>query len=236
MSTWKGRVLFLLFFASAVICCAQITNLQVTVSGAASPSFGPMSNVQVGKHLRLQMWVPVNVGSPVTVTVTSSDDSKAKIASTPTGASAASATFSNVSTGFFMYVDGMDSTGTATLTASASGLASATSTVTLLPSGFMILQPGPSLNAFVGQTDQTIQICSVALTPELKVWGIESLQPGAGPVSVTVTSSNSTVGTVTTPVTFADGDSMKPSTFHAVAGGNTTVALLTPPGYSTPVQ
>lgn len=216
---------------------AQTKSMTVQVAGSASPSFGALSNFTVGKNLRISAWVPVYTSSPVTVTVTSSDAGKALVASTQTGAGASSATFSSVTTGFFLYVDGKDLSGTATLTASATGFTNATSTVTLVPSGFMIcFTPVTAMNSFVGETDLTVQVCPTALTSAYKFWGIEALQPGAGPVTVTVTSSSPAAGTVTSPLTFVDGDLSESSTFHAVASGATTISLSTPAGYSTPNQ
>lgn len=232
----KTVLAVVLMIASLPMSHAQATSMNVNVSASAAPSFGAMSNLTIGKYLRVPgMWVPVYTSSPVTVTVTSSDASKATVSASATVAGTVSATFTSVTTGFMVYVDGIDSTGSATLTASAAGFTNATSTVTLAPSGFVFCF-NPNGSAFVGQVDTTLQICAASLTTSLKMWAMQPLQPGAGPVNVTVTSSSPASGTVTSPVTFYAGDVAKPSTFHAVAGGTTSVTLSTPSGFSTPTQ
>jgi hypothetical protein len=136
----------------------------------------------------------------------------------------------------FFYVQALASSGSVTLTAKGDKYADSTGTITLLPSGFVISN-GDITNASVGGPDVPLGIVAAALTPSLNLSAYQQLRPGAGPVNVTVTSSNPATGTITTsPVVFNTNDQTQPTALHPVAGGTTTITVNPPAGFSTPAQ
>ena len=152
--------------------------------------------LQTGFGISLSQTPP----SPVTVTVTSNNPAVAVVSTTGTTVGATTATFTGV-TGYAgtLYVQGV-STGTTTLTISAPGFASATSNITVGPSGFAI-------NGYFAGTNNTttfsvpttFAIYPAYLNSSLAYLGNATISPGVGPISLPITSSNTAVGTVTSP-------------------------------------
>src|SRR6202012_1212357 len=102
--------------------------------------------------------------------------------------------------------------GTTTLTAAAPGYTSGTATVTVYPSGFTFAgsyNGGLSTTTFSGPT--TVYVYPTILSPgNLAYSTTGTLSPGVGPISVPLTSSNTTVGTIaTSPLIFNPGDSQQ---------------------------
>lgn len=200
----------------------QIT---ATVSGIISSAI-----VNTGKDLMTSSVFSFNTApaSPVTVTVTSNTPSIATVSTSATAAGSSSISFSNISTQATYYVQGI-STGTTTLTIAASGYASATVTVNVYPSGFILTTS--SFSASVG-ANTSVSISPAVLVPgSLDVSAQQSLRPGVS-VQVPITSSSTSIGTVTSPITITGSSAS--TTFHAVAKGSTNLAIATPSGYSTP--
>ena len=225
------RLVLAAFFAIAFVQPMFAQRGSFAESIAAGVITAPASTT-VGKFMRKAISVTIQ-GVGGSVTVTSSDASKVTVASTPTGVGGSSASFLESGT-FAVYVDGLDSTGSATLTVSASGFSNATTTVNLGLSGFT---GNIAPNLILGTSDAPVVICPSLLTNVGAFIEDETLSPGVSTASVIVTSSDTSKGTITTsPVVFNAGDTCKsPATaLHAVAAGTATVTLGTPVGYSTP--
>ena len=201
-------------------------------------------NATVGKGLETTANILLNGVAPssgLQVSVTSNNPSQLLLSTNPSGAGSASIVLtipagSNSSQSFYLY--GAGNSGTATYSASAPGFGTGTGTVTVAPSGFFIAGPSgpgsPSLFTTTGAAPTTISVMSAALDSSLN---IVALQPVAGGTSVTVsvTSSNNSVGTITSPsVTIASGASSATTQFRPAAAGSTTLSAVAPAGFSTP--
>ncbi len=64
--------------------------------------------------------------------------------------------------------------------------------------------------------------------------GYGSLDPGVGSPQIVLTSSNTAVGTISSPVTYTAGDYLLSANFQPVSAGTTNLSISTPAGYSTP--
>jgi hypothetical protein len=227
-------------------------------SGFVAPSNAPalhvivgqptitMKGVSVGKDLQTTDTVYLSAPAPsvtdappiggVDVTVTSSDPSKVLLSTTATGTGTSSVTV-HVNAGTqglpVFYVQGLANSGTVTLTATATGFDNGTSSVVLQPSGFIIssgnINSGSSGDSTVTLSASMLQPVSLAPTGPA-----QGVRPGAAPISVTTASSNTGVGTITSPVAFNAGASTATATFHPVAAGSTTIGVQPPAGFSTP--
>jgi hypothetical protein len=105
----------------------------------------------------------------------------------------------------------------------------------LEPSGFVIANISqPSFNTTTSSADTTLNIQPAELDPSLLTFkGSQGLRGGLAAVTVNITSSNTSVGTITvSPVTFNVGDTQQTTSFHPVASG-TSVIQVTAPGFST---
>jgi hypothetical protein len=174
--------------------------------------------------------------------VTSDDPAIALISKSATSVGVTSLTFTNV-TGAgglpSIYVQGQ-SIGSTTLTVSAPGYSNGTAVVTVDPSGFSFAGFNNSgLNTTAGANPTTLQIYPTILNPGTLTYDSNNVlvNPGVAPLNVTVTSSNTTTGTITTsPVVFNGGDGSKQTTFKPNAAGTSTIMIVPPQGFSTPTQ
>jgi hypothetical protein len=111
-------------------------------------------------------------------------------------------------------------------------------TVTVHPSGFSYTLSTPNITTTTFSGNSTLTVQSMRLDPvTLNAAGAQVLRGGHGPVSVNVTSSNTTVGTILgSPVVFNANESSKTVQFDPENGGTTTLAIPAPPptGFSTP--
>jgi hypothetical protein len=123
--------------------------------------------------------------------------------------------------------------GTAQITASAPGYSNGTSTVTLTPSG-IVWQSG-SFSTTAGAANTNLTVLAAQLSPTtLTAQSIQNIRTGSS-VSVTVTSSLTTVGTiVTSPVTLNAGANNAALAFHPLSSGVTNLVITTPTGFTTP--
>jgi parallel beta-helix repeat protein len=214
---------------------ATVTAPNVNVSAAT---------MQVG--LDLQAGVTITLGatppSRLNVTVTSNSDTIATVTTDPLVAGGSSVTFNNVPTilpgtavGAF-YVQGR-SLGSTTITVRAPGYNDATINVTVHPSGFSFaIGSGSTLTTTTFSPNSTFSIEPVRLDPTtLNVAGAQTLRGGYPDVSVTVTSSNTTVGTiVNSPAVLKSNETFKSVQFDPANAGSTTISVSTPAGFSTP--
>jgi hypothetical protein len=218
---------------------APAATQQIVATVTAPPISVQTSSITTGANLEVSTYAYLSQTPPsaVTVTVTSNDTSKVTLSTSPIAVGAGSLSFTNTSTtsAFAYYIQG-HATGTTTLTLSAPGYSNATVNVTVDPSGFVIYSPG-NFSTTTFSTATSLTLAPAILTPgSLTVLGYATLSPGVGSPSITVTSSNPAVGTVTSPVTYNAGDYLNSATFQpTTAGGTTNLSISTPAGYSTPL-
>jgi hypothetical protein len=198
------------------------------------------SGVDIGKNLQatgtLLLGQPAPAGGlPVTLT---SNSGQLRLSTSPTAAGSSSITItvpagqSNAN----YYLQGLADSGSPTYTATAPGYNSRTGTVFLAPSGVIIDGPNGSFpfSAPVGGGNRPLIVSTALLNAGL---GFVSTQPLAGGLSLPVLlgNSNTTAGTVTSPVTIAGGSDSATSQFTPVATGSATISVNPPPaGYSLP--
>ena len=195
------------------------------------------SNLTTGSELEVSTYGALSQTppSPVTLTIVSNNASIATISTSAAVLGGNTLTYPNTNntSALSFYVQG-HSVGTTTLTFSAPGYSNATMNITVGPAGFVIYQPGNfSTTTFSSTTG--IQIQPAYLSPgTLNVLGYAAVNPGIASPQVVVTSGTPSVGTVTSPVTFAAGASFVNSTFQPSTAGSTTISINTPAGFSTP--
>jgi hypothetical protein len=202
----------------------------------------------VGRNLQTTTRVNLQgvTQSTTTMTITSNDPARLLLAknSGDVGAASISLTLpSGAGASPDFYVQGFDSTGTATYTAAATSFGSADGTVTFAPSGIIFANafggtPNPLLTT-PGSAPSTITVYSARLDGSGN-W-VEFQQVAGGlSASVDVTSSNTTVGTVApTTVTILSGNLSNTTTFTPGTAGTTTLNVsvpVTPAGFATPAS
>jgi trimeric autotransporter adhesin len=182
-----------------------------------------------------------------TLTLTSSDPTHFLLSTSPTTVGSASITLQltagNPSVPAF-YVEGQNFSGaaaiTGTLTASAAGYSDGVATVSLYPTGLSYYPyGGNTLNTTTTSGPSALNVYLVTLTPGTLTWyGLfgYTLGPQAPAVSVSVTSSNTNVGTVTgSPASIPVGSYISSTlNFVPATAGTTNLNLDTASNYSTP--
>lgn len=210
---------------------ATVTAPNITV-GSSTATTG------VSLEVPLQFNLSQSISNPETITVTSSNPSVAVVSTSASTTGATTASFTGVSTTAqkTVYIQGLTQ-GTTTLTISAPGFNSATCTVTVDPSGFIVQTS--SFTTTPSSPNTTISIYPAILTPgSLTYIAAAELNPSVGTVDVSITSSNTTVGTITSsPVVFTGGSSVQTTAFRPLTNGTTNLILgIAPTGFSTPSQ
>jgi hypothetical protein len=178
-----------------------------------------------------------------TITVSTSDATKLLLAVDPTVAGSPTITRTiragGSSTAPF-YVYGLGNSGTTTFGASGGGF-SATGTVTLMPSGFVLVGPfgvGQNFTATAGGSPVDVMVQTGLLDASGNYVNTQALAGGLT-ANVTVTSSNTVVGTITgspAMITGANNTNTVPVSFQPASAGTTTLTAVTPTGYTTPFQ
>jgi hypothetical protein len=210
------------------------------VTATVNPPTLVPSNVTVGMNLETTAHV-TGASSGLQLTVTSNNASLLLFSATPTGAGSASIMVNvpgGQTTSPDFYVYGLGNSGGVTYTVTASGFAPATGTVTLMPSGFVIAKPGgvapnASFTAFSANTN--INVFAALLDSSLNYVANQPLAGGMS-ANVNVTSSNTSVGTISSsPVTIAGGTIGATTQFmRGNTGGSSDLTVNTPTGFSTP--
>ena len=141
------------------------------------------------------------------------------------------------------YVQALASTGSATYTATIPVFGSSTGTVSFAPSGILIAGPfglGNTFSVASGSGPTTLTVESARLDSSRNFVELQVVAPitGVPPVSVNVTSSNTSAGTITTsPVTIPAGSAGVTTFFQpgpAGASGNSTISVDVPSGFTAP--
>jgi hypothetical protein len=129
-------------------------------------------------------------------------------------------------------VQSLAGSGSGQLTASATGYNSDTAIINLTPSGIMWFNG--SFNTTTGSADTSLTLIAAQLNPgTLTLQSFQSIRTGLN-ASVIINSSDTTVGTVVSPVTIAADTNSTTTGFHPVAAGTATLAITTPVGFTTP--
>ncbi|HEU5403844.1 MAG TPA: hypothetical protein VFU86_20985, partial [Terriglobales bacterium] len=209
------------------------TQYQSIDASVGLPGMTTQTAFTIGKDLQTSNAVTLNTkpSSPVTVTVTSNSPAIAALTTDPSVAGSGTLTFNNISTSTpSFYIQGM-SLGSTTLTVTAPGYATTTVYVTVHPSGFAWVTPNFSVDP---NKDKTVSIAPAVLDPvSLNFVKLQPLRGGAS-ATVGLTSSNTAIGTVTTPVTFTGNQAAGTATFHSIVDGQTALSTVAPAGFSTP--
>jgi hypothetical protein len=204
-------------------------------------------NISIGNTttgVNMESSVNLSLGAtpltPVTVTVTSNGPSIVSISNSAGSFGQNTVTFNNVTSTNVgtIYVQGQ-SLGTTTLTVTASGYNTGSGTVTVNPSGFIIYPAQGNISTTPTSSATSVTLEPAILNPGILTYaGTGALNPGIGPFNIGLTSSNTTVGTLTTsPVVFHGGDSSNATGFQPGVAGSTTLTVgAQPAGFSTPSQ
>ena len=173
--------------------------------------------------------------SPVDVVVTIDNPSVAVISNGATTVGGNTITFPGVSSTSVgtIWVQGL-SEGTATITATATGYNTDTTAVTVFPSGFDINSPSV-INTQTFANNTSVQVCAWRLdATTLARANSQNVRAGLS-VSVPVTSSDTSVGVITTsPVVVAQNSNCANTLFDPVSNGTTQIAIQTPTDFDTP--
>ncbi len=181
----------------------------------------------------------------LTVTLTSPDPSMVKLSTDPTALGTASINVVVPQGAVLLptyYVQGFASSGAVNLSVSAPGYAAATEQIALAPSGFVIAgpsgTPGENFSTTTISSASNVQLMLMQLTSGLQPQTTGALRGGLS-VSVPVTNSNTSVGTITNgPAVFQAGAMSATLLFQPSTGGATTLGVGTPSigGFSTPAS
>ncbi|MGB6393713.1 MAG: PKD domain-containing protein [Candidatus Acidiferrales bacterium] len=224
--------------AMLTITSAGINTVTVSITVSAAPALTPNFAATLGMNLQTDngsVSLGANPPSSETLTIASSSPNLL-LATSPAGSFSQTIT-STINTngtgasGFSMQA--LAGSGTATITASAPGYATGTITVTLVPSG--VLWENGSFSTTTFSANTTLTLAMVQLNPTtLANAGVQELRTGAAPVTVTLGSSNTTVGTLPSSVTFTADVSSVTASFQPLTAGTTNLTITTPSGFSTP--
>jgi hypothetical protein len=215
------------------------SNLQQITATLTGPGIN-LSNQTLGKDLQVSSSGVLGAPAPagLQVTITSADPAQVLLSTSASGAGSASIVLTvpagSTSVPSF-FVQALAGVGSVQLTASATGFSDGTATITLNPSGFVIISPG-NFTTTTLSPNSTIDVRSGRLNPGTLTFGAaQAVRGGLLPVNVPVTSSNSSVGTITvSPAVFNAGAGQALTAFDPQGVGTTTIALESPPGFSTP--
>lgn len=215
------------------------TQISATVTAPAISVGGGTTGV----HFQggISIYLPVAPPSATTVTVTTSAPLVATIAPDNVTTGKTTLTFTNVTSTYVgtIYVQGQTA-GTSTLTVAAPGYTSGTSTLTIQPSGFAFYGNSATFTTTTFSSANQLTVYPVILDPSslaVTNYGY-ALSPGVGPVTVTLTDSATSVGTISAnTLTFNTNDTSQSFTFKPVSAGTANIAIgATPTGFSTPTN
>jgi hypothetical protein len=204
------------------------------------PALNP-AKATIGSNLQTAATVALSEPAPeggMKLTLTSADPSRLLLSRTPDLAGAPVLTINvreklRESPEFWLHA--LAGNGEVTYTASAPGYSDGKGVVTLTPSGIVITGPlGKSVPRFTTTPrawPTKLTLHTARLDSELKVAESQFLRGGMS-LEVKLTSSNPSVGTVASPVTIEAASDTATTDFKPAGGGETTVALALPPGFS----
>lgn len=223
--------------APATIYC---TGYEITVPGPREQI--TISDTTVGKDLMTPMsgYLPYTVqyGSKLDVMISSSDPSKVTLAKTADSVGSASivVTVNGGSSALpTFYVHGLANSGVVNVLATAKGGLGKQFHVTLAPSGMIIYTPS-SISTTSFSSNTTISVRSVRLDPASHAYStIQPLRPGIDPVTIPISISDPSVGTITaTSLTISGGESSALAEFDPINAGTATISIGAVAGFTTP--
>jgi hypothetical protein len=221
------------------------------------PGIGITDGATVGQNLQITGVVSLGAlarDGGVQVTLASDDPRRLLVSQTATanGSSAITITIPEGRNNASYYLHSLGSSGMATYTATAPGYSRRIGTVSLAPSGVVVVGPltlpegqllrsdaagGARQHGFVTSlragSPTPLSVYTVQLDPtshRSADISIQALRPGMS-VTVNLKSTNSSVGTVVSPVTIEAGSDHGATAFTPLAAGSTVISLLTPEGF-----
>ncbi len=221
-----------------------------TVATVTAPAIN-IGNPVIGNNLVQAGGLSLGAAPPSneTLTLTSGDPTHFLLSTSPTAIGTASITLQLTGGSLNVpqfYIEGQNFSGTtaitATLTASASGYANGTATMSLYPTGLTYYFGNGTLNTTTFSAPSTLTVYLVTLNPGTLTFYTLSGNPvgpqAPGPISVAVTSTSTSVGTVSgSPASIAVGAYYTQAvSFVPAAAGTTNLNLATPTGYFTPAN
>jgi len=214
-------------------------------NGTSSGGNGGVSvgNVSVGQNLQTLVGITLPQAPPAAgtnVTITSSNPAALLVA--PGNVAGSGSITILVPQGllqFAVFVQGLASSGSVSLSVSTDAGDSGTGTVTLTPSAFVLIGSG-GLPKPTFATSQGLNTNFLLYAAQLDA-SFNFVQPQqlAGGLSATVSlnSSNTNVGTIVpAQLTFNGGDEYGTVQFNALGSGTTTISMTSPTGFSAPAQ
>ncbi len=220
------------------ITSAGVNTVTVPVTVSVAPTLTPNFAATLGMNLQTDtgsVTLGANPPSSETLTISSSSPNLL-LATSPAGPFSQSITPTintngTGASGFSM--QSLAGSGAVTITASAPGYTTGTTTVTLVPSGVLWENGNFPTTTFSLKT--TLTLALVQLNPTtLANAGVQELRTGASAVTVTLGSSNTAVGTISSSVTFTADLSTVTASFQPLTAGTTNLTITTPSGFSTP--
>jgi len=222
-------------------------NPTIAITPAGQGPYITVQSVTVGQNLEKAIninFIPA-LPSSSTVTITSSDPTLMLVGNAGSVGTGSLVTTEPANTsGIGIYVQALGSVGSApTVTVTVVGYTSGVGTVTIGNSGFVIAGPntgpntggiGEGFSTYLGVTS-ILTISSASLDSKGEFLEYEDLQPGYPTVNIPVSSSNTSVGTVSSPVQFSGGSSSATVNFVAASAttGPTTVSIGSVSGFGT---
>lgn len=215
---------------------ASGTEISITITG-------PILNLGdpglVGKGLESSFRVDLAaLAGPngVPLTITSADPTRLLVSASPTDTGTESVVVivpPNAITSAPIYIQALASNAVIGVNVTSPGYTPQTRLITLVPSGFALTTGNFSTTTTSPNTNLTVQAFS--LDPVLLTRLVAQPLRGGSTVDVNVTSSNTTVGRITTsPLHYSGGDVSQGTQFAPSAAGTTTITVQAPPGFSTP--
>jgi len=230
--------------STLTVASTGITTITAPIAVGAAPAIN-LTSILLGNNLITGGGSSLTVPTlaPQTLTLTSSDPTHFLLTSDPTQVGTASITLQlgGATTGVpTFYIEGQNFSGTTaittTLTATSSGYTNGTATLTLYPTGLTYFTGTLTTTALSASTPVNVYLAILTPGTLTEYTSGMVLGPQASPVPVTVTSTNTSVGTVIgSPATIPVGAYYTQSiNFQPVAAGSTNLNLAIPTGYSTP--
>jgi hypothetical protein len=230
----KGSTVISVSAPAPFVTPAQGASITATVS---TPGILLTDGVTVGKNLSQQgvIILPATPSTDLTVTLTVASGQLALSANgTDSGSSTINVVIPAGTINGTYYMYGLDTTGTATVSAVAPGYVTSTGTLTLVPSGVIIYGTlgASGITASAGGA-VTINVSTAKLDPA----GIAVLPLAGGQtITASLSSSDTNVGTVPATASITGGADTATFAFTAKAAGSTVLSVGTPSGYTTPAQ
>jgi hypothetical protein len=200
-----------------------------------------VTNASIGQFLETQGDVLIGAAAPaggLPVTLTS-NSSHLLLSSTATGAGAVSITITipagSNNASFYLQAAAGGAGTSVTYTATSAGFVSGTGNVDLTPSGVLIRggpANAPSFTTTTTSGPSTLTVFVIPLNNDGSPTGDIGQLAGGLSVNASLTNDNSTVASVTTPVTIMGGNMSGTAQFTPLSSGTAHITVATPPGWT----